>query len=153
MMLYWWSSFKSFFNKEDLPWVHLLWDNYYSEPQVSRQYKRGSFWWRGIIKLLDQYKGIVEVKLEDASTVQFWHDSFVGVPIKIKYPELFSFAKDEGMYLQKVSKQLRICIFVSPTNKSAVMTKSTIYSWPLHKISGNIWDKAKSIQQQEFISN
>jgi hypothetical protein len=47
-----------FFNKAELPWVQLLWAQYYPNIKVPSQIAKGSFWWRGILRLLIQYKGL-----------------------------------------------------------------------------------------------
>jgi hypothetical protein len=40
-----------FLNKDDPPWVKLIWTNYYSNGKVTGQVKKWSFWWRSILKL------------------------------------------------------------------------------------------------------
>lgn len=47
-----------FFNKKDLPWVNLVWDNYYRNGKLHGLTKKGSFWWCHILELLDSYKGL-----------------------------------------------------------------------------------------------
>lgn len=49
-------SLRTFFNRENLPWVSLVWDNYYKNGSLPSSTKKGSFWWRDLLKLLDQYK-------------------------------------------------------------------------------------------------
>jgi hypothetical protein len=47
-----------FFNKVDVPWVDLTWKAFYSAslaPQARSP--RGSFWWRALCQLFDQYRG------------------------------------------------------------------------------------------------
>lgn len=91
-----------FMNKEDLPWVQLLWENYYNNNKIAGARKVGSFWWRDILKLMDLYKGTTSVQIGNGSTVQFWDDSFNGAPFRLQFPELFSFAKDEKILLLQV---------------------------------------------------
>jgi hypothetical protein len=47
-----------FFNKVDLPWVQLMWSQYYSNGKVPGIARKGGFWWRSIVKLLNKYQGI-----------------------------------------------------------------------------------------------
>jgi hypothetical protein len=47
-----------FFNRADLPWVKLLWSQYYSNGKVPGIATKCGFWWRSIVKLLSKYKGI-----------------------------------------------------------------------------------------------
>jgi hypothetical protein len=42
-----------YFNKKDIPWVHLVWEKNYSHGKLPGHTKKGSFWWRDILKLLD----------------------------------------------------------------------------------------------------
>jgi hypothetical protein len=47
-----------FYNKADLPWVHLIWQNYYSNENAQRQQKKGSFGWKSMLNLVNTFKGI-----------------------------------------------------------------------------------------------
>ena len=49
-----------------------------SEWQVTKLHKKGSFWWRGNLKLLDSYKGMASVSLQDGATYYFWTDLWGG---------------------------------------------------------------------------
>lgn len=55
-------------NKADIPWVHLVWENHYSNCKLPNHIKRGSFWWHDLLKLLDKFKGMAIVILEDGNT-------------------------------------------------------------------------------------
>lgn len=79
-----------FFNKEDLPWVHLLWDTYYSERELPGQRTRGSFWWRDIMKLLDTFRGMAQAHMGQGRTIAFWNDLWNGRILAVNYPELLS---------------------------------------------------------------
>ena len=61
-----------FFNRQDLPWVNLIWERHYSSGDLpSKEKKLGSFWWRDILKFLDSFKGIAMVNIRDAKTYLF----------------------------------------------------------------------------------
>ena len=47
-----------FFNKVDTHWVHLVWEEHYRNGRLPNHIKKGSFWWRDNLKLLDTYKRI-----------------------------------------------------------------------------------------------
>jgi hypothetical protein len=51
-----------FFTKADLSWVKLIWTKYYSNGKVPGDLKKGSFWWRCVLKLLNTYKGITQAQ-------------------------------------------------------------------------------------------
>jgi hypothetical protein len=63
-----------FYNREELPWVQLLWTKYYSNGKVPGQSMKGSFWWWSILKLLTTFKGIAEAEAGSWSTILFWKD-------------------------------------------------------------------------------
>ncbi|KAL6596863.1 hypothetical protein ACP70R_046997 [Stipagrostis hirtigluma subsp. patula] len=62
-----------FYNKADIPWVHLIWNRYYVNGRLPDQRKIGSFWWRAIVKLSDMYKGLAVANVGDGSTIYLWH--------------------------------------------------------------------------------
>jgi hypothetical protein len=53
------------FNREDTPWVNLIWNSYYASGAVHGQRLVGSFWWRAYLKLLDSYKALARCNLGD----------------------------------------------------------------------------------------
>lgn len=87
-----------------MPWVKLVWDNYYQGGRLPGQQKKGSFWWRDIVKLMDQYMGIASVQVGNGTTVLFWKDSFYGSPLKLVFPELFSFVKESNILFIQVKE-------------------------------------------------
>lgn len=91
-----------FFNRADIPWVHLVWENYYSNGSLPGQQKRCSFWWRDVVKLLDQFEGIAHVNIGDGFSVLFWQDLWNGNVFEHVYPELRSFAKGSWHFIQSI---------------------------------------------------
>jgi hypothetical protein len=67
-----------FYNKEDLPWVQLIWSNYYRNGCLPNQAKKGSFWWRDNQKLLNYFKGIAQASVGKGDTMLFWQDLWNG---------------------------------------------------------------------------
>lgn len=60
----------------DSPWVHLVWHRYYAEgclPKLVSNF-RGSFLWKDILKLLDSFKGMAMVSVQDGKSCYFWLD-------------------------------------------------------------------------------
>lgn len=92
-----------FFNKVNVPWVKLIWDNYYHNGTLPGQQNKGSFWWKDIVKLLDTYKGLAAPIINDGSTVWFWKDLWHGVIPAQDYPHLFSFVKDPNITFSHVA--------------------------------------------------
>ena len=52
----------NFFNRQDIPWVHLVWESYYNDESLPSSSKRkGSFWWKDILKLIDSFEGMAMI--------------------------------------------------------------------------------------------
>jgi hypothetical protein len=60
-----------FFNQEDISWVHLIWEKYYGNGTLPSCHKKGSFWWRDVLKLLDAFKGMALVNVQDGASCLF----------------------------------------------------------------------------------
>jgi hypothetical protein len=90
-----------FFNKADLPWVQLLWNQYYSNGKVPELARKGGFWWRSIVKMLPTYKGIAQATLVSGDSILFWVDMWNG---RVIYPELFSFTTNPSVTVKTVTK-------------------------------------------------
>lgn len=86
-----------FFNNAEIPWVKLVWDNYYHT--ILGQRKRGSFWWRDIIKLLDQYKGIALPHPKNGKSIIFLEDMWSGMVLKQSNLDLYSFTTNKNVSL------------------------------------------------------
>jgi hypothetical protein len=63
-----------FYNQADLLWVQLIWANHYRDGKLPDHRPRGSFWWRGVLKLLIKFKGIAMVHIQNGSTTLLWED-------------------------------------------------------------------------------
>lgn len=83
-----------FFNRQDLPWVNLIWEKHYSNNKLPNHTRKGSFWWRDVLKLLPEFKEIAKPQMNNGSTILFWLDPWNGSPLAQSCPELFSFARN-----------------------------------------------------------
>jgi hypothetical protein len=65
-----------FYNHEDLPWVSLTWDSFYScnAPHLKRS--AGSFWWRDVMSVVDDYFKLATCNICCGTTASLWHDSW-----------------------------------------------------------------------------
>lgn len=64
-----------FYNKKDVPWVDLIWNQYYSEGQVTHETTmKSSFWWKDIMSYSDHFRGIATCTAGDGKIVMLWHD-------------------------------------------------------------------------------
>jgi len=94
-------NFFKFFNRLDIPWVNLIWEKYYSNEKLPNHTKKGSFWWRDNLKLLQKFKSLTTVKPGDEKTCHFWMDRWQQQPLADSVPELYSFAKNKAISVQK----------------------------------------------------
>ena len=85
-----------FFNKEDVPWVSLVWEKYYKSGKLPESSKKGSFWWRDIVKLLNKFKGMARVEIENGPSYFLWEYLWGNEILNQKFLELFSFAKKQA---------------------------------------------------------
>lgn len=88
-----------FFNREDIPWVSLIWEKYYETGNLPAEAKKGWFWWRDILKLLDKFKGLAMVNINNAKSCYLWTNLWNNKVPRLAYPELFSFAKSHKTIL------------------------------------------------------
>jgi hypothetical protein len=69
----------------NLPWVKLIWSQYYSNGKVPGAIRRGGFRWRSIVKLLYKYKGIIQAELGSEESILFWTDTWNGRVLEMTY--------------------------------------------------------------------
>ena len=84
----------------DVPWVSLLWDNYYTEKIPHAAEPLGTFWWRDILKLTPVYRGVSRVRMVTGSTALFWKDLWNDNVLEITHPRAFSFATKEDVSVE-----------------------------------------------------
>ena len=60
-----------FYNKANIPWVSLLWDSYYDGVVPHATVLCGSFWWKDIFKLADNYRVVASVSVNKGDSVLF----------------------------------------------------------------------------------
>jgi hypothetical protein len=109
-----------FFNNHDIPWVNLVWSNYYRTARLPGCSKIGSFWWKSLLTLVQDYKGLAAPNIGDGRTILFWEDMWnSGIPAN-QYPELFSFACNSKLTIKEaLQKEQLIEIFQLPLSVQA----------------------------------
>jgi hypothetical protein len=93
-----------FFNKEDIPWVYMVW-RYYPSCVPHASNFCDSFWWRDIIKLVESYRSICIINGKSGDTALLWFDSWNGLDLHTDFPRLFSFALDNTISVREVFQQ------------------------------------------------
>jgi hypothetical protein len=83
-----------FFNKEDLPWVKLIWSTCYNT-QLPGHKMEGYSWWKSRLKLLPLFKENYKCTMGNGQTVLLWHDKWLDTSLISKFPELHSFVKND----------------------------------------------------------
>jgi hypothetical protein len=84
-----------FYNRKDVPWVNLVWFAHYDNKIPHAENLCGSFWWRDVLKLVDNFRGVAAVTLGMGDTFLFWEDNWMvngsARPMKLRFPQLFSY--------------------------------------------------------------
>uniref|UniRef100_A0A0A9D5I2 Reverse transcriptase zinc-binding domain-containing protein n=1 Tax=Arundo donax TaxID=35708 RepID=A0A0A9D5I2_ARUDO len=84
-----------FYNKMNIPWVQLIWSTHYVNGKITHATtEKGSFWWKDIMRLSDNFRGIASCVAGDGTTVLLWEDVWNNNYMKTALPRLFSFAKN-----------------------------------------------------------
>jgi hypothetical protein len=94
-----------FFNNNDLPWVNLIWNNYYLSRGLLGHRNIGSFWWKSMIKLLPNFKGLAHPVIGNGKSISFWDDQWSQNIARQKFPELFSFVKNTKLSIKEAKEQ------------------------------------------------
>jgi hypothetical protein len=75
-----------FFNNHDLPWVNLVWNNYYRTDRLPSCSRIGFFWWKSLLSLVQDFKGLAAPTIGNGRTILFWGDLWnKGIPTQ-QYP-------------------------------------------------------------------
>jgi hypothetical protein len=100
-----------FFNNNDLPWVNLIWNNYYLSHGLPDHRNIGSFWWKSMIKLLPNFKGLAHPVIGNGKSISFWDDQWSQNIARQKFPELFSFVKNTKLSIKEAKEQDQFASF------------------------------------------
>jgi hypothetical protein len=110
-----------FFNREDLPWVNLVW-NYYPEGVPHASKLCGSFWWRDVMKLSELYRSVTSVNIKDGITTLFWADKWNGVCPQERFPRLYSYTVNQTLSVKEALLMSDIVdLFERPLSQQAAM--------------------------------
>ena len=80
----------------------MVWEMHYPNGKFPCNAKKGSFWWKDILKLLETFKSLSKVNVQNGQTCLFWQDNWMQQPLKSDYPELYSFAKNKWISVHSV---------------------------------------------------
>ena len=86
-----------FYNRHDIPWVHLIWDSYYCDTIPHAHDSCGSFWWKYLIHLMPRYRGVTRIKIGNGSSSLFWKDNWSHSIYAETCPRAYSYAISEDI--------------------------------------------------------
>jgi hypothetical protein len=97
-----------FYNAEmDIPWVKLIWGSYYEFDVPHAAKLCGSYWWRDVAALMDNYRSVARPDVKSGETVLFWTDAWnfdeSTITLSERFPRLFSFAKDDKISVRDMA--------------------------------------------------
>jgi len=85
----------------DTPWVHLVWEKHYRNGRLPNHVKKWSFWWKDVLKLLPIFKDMLSVQIKNGQSCMLWLDKWDEQPLSQRMPELFSFAKNKSISVER----------------------------------------------------
>lgn len=127
-----------FYNKKDIPWVHLIWESYYIGKVPHLQRVKGSFWWRDIIRLVIQFKEVATCIPASGVSISLWEDKFEDQPLSTKFPQLHQFASNKSISVNKALLQMDpLALFNLPMSRAA-FNEYQMFSEILDQLRENI---------------
>jgi hypothetical protein len=109
-----------FYNRAQVPWVQLTWSAFYSRPIPPHQRKGvGSFWWRDIMSLSNNFFMLSSCSAHEGNTIYFWRDSWNHSVLQWKFPQLYSFALNKNISLKAFHSKYILDHFWTPLSPQA----------------------------------
>ncbi|XP_073360069.1 uncharacterized protein [Aegilops tauschii subsp. strangulata] len=95
----------NFLNKKDLPWVSLIWDTYYHGRVPQGTSDCGSFWWKDICKVMQNFRECAWVQINGGDIALMWSDNWQlddqVSSLQFRFPRLYSYVKDPWITAQE----------------------------------------------------
>ena len=114
-----------FMNKDDLPWVKLIWKAHYENDRLPQNNRPvGSFWWKDCLKLFDSFLELAACVPGEGGTIRLWMDKWSDELLRYKLPHLYSFAKSQSISIKQalavLSDEETLDLFHTPLSVPAV---------------------------------
>jgi hypothetical protein len=77
--------------------VELIWNSYYQHKVPHLTTTKGSFWWKDILKLHDQFRENAHCLSGLGDTIGLWEDVISQQPYSILFPNLFAYANNKNL--------------------------------------------------------
>jgi hypothetical protein len=85
-----------FYNKYDIPWVQLIWHTHYASGLIPHAAaKKGSFWFRDVMKYVEHFRGVASASTGPGDTVLLWEDVWNGHFLANELPRLYSYGRNK----------------------------------------------------------
>ena len=126
-----------FFNKEEVPWVSLIWNTYYHQRVPHATKLCGSFWWRDVAKHMDSFVAVSKIKIGPGEFVLLWHDCWMdhtNIPLAHNFGRLMSYAQDTLLSVQEALNTLDLLELFNPPLSTT--RKQAINGTPILAING-----------------
>jgi hypothetical protein len=85
--------------------VNLVWEKHYRNGRLPDTVKKGSFWWRDVLKLLAAFKEMTIIHVKNGQSCFFWKDKWSPQILEQQFPQLSSFAKNHSLTVSKAFSQ------------------------------------------------
>lgn len=92
--------------------------------------RKGSFWWRDVLKLLKPFKEMANIQLNSGDSCLFWKDKWSTHSFEDQYPQAYSFANKK---------------FISVKDAFGEGELTNLFALPLSQIA---FDQVLNIQQK-----
>jgi len=97
-----------FYRKENIHCVNLIWQKYYSDVVPHLAKEKCSFWWKDILRLNVQFRGVAFCSPSKGDTISFWEDLINGKIHSNLFPNLLVYAKDPNVSLWKLRQSANL---------------------------------------------
>ena len=91
-----------FFNKQEVPWVQLIWHAYYNDLTPPSDQDKGSFRWKGCCEIIEEFNSMTICSANSGNTISLWTDKWNDEPMQNKYPQHFSYVKKKDKTIKEV---------------------------------------------------
>lgn len=105
----------------------------YNNGKLPSNRRKGSFWWRDVLKLLQNFKTFTTIQVQIGNTCLFWTDSWIQQPLQLEYPQLYSFARNKEITINSFYAQQNLLdLFNLPLSIEAYNQSQEVQSFIDH---------------------
>jgi hypothetical protein len=122
-----------FYNKRDIPWIQLIWNAHYQGKLPHEENMVGSFWWKDVLRQVDNFRRVASVTHGQGDTISFWNDNWDVaqsiLPMSIRFPRLHSYALQKDISVSAVYQLGNLhSLFYLPMSQPAHLEFQTLES-------------------------